>query len=217
MLETAIVLDNFLPDLKAEILFSFLQELPPQEWYWNIKPASRGYMDYAEFRNTEANQGEIKAAIEQANKANDGQNFCYNYLRLRHAAGCSCPVCECEAFLQLPKTLKSISRVIREPLQNGLNVACTWYASGCFLSTHTDERNGRIAFIYQLTKNWSNDFGGVLHLLSRDGTTILKSFPSEFNRLIIFGVSGPDLTPHFVSRTNCPLDVRRLAISGWYS
>ena len=87
------------------------------------------------------------------------------------------------------------------------------YSEKCFLSEHTDEPNGKLAFVYHLTKNWNPDWGG-LYLNLTDKNNIKTICPS-FNKLVIFDVKNYK-TPHSVTQVvdNCIHE--RISITGWY-
>jgi Rps23 Pro-64 3,4-dihydroxylase Tpa1-like proline 4-hydroxylase len=92
----------------------------------------------------------------------------------------------------------------------------SWYAPGDFLSTHTDKGNGQIAFVWNLTKNWRPQYGGLLHLLNADWKTVETTITPSFNSLVLFDVRGEG-RPHFVSQIIPGVVEKRLAISGWFN
>lgn len=87
------------------------------------------------------------------------------------------------------------------------------YEAGDFLYTHTDKNNGRIAFVYQLTKDWLPGYGGLFmrmdNWINVDATVL-----PQFNQLTIFDVTGEG-TPHIVTNVIPGLDKCRMAYSGW--
>lgn len=87
------------------------------------------------------------------------------------------------------------------------------YEAGDFLYTHTDKGNGRIAFVYQLTKDWLPGYGG-LFLKSNDWFHPDATILPEFNKLTIFDVTNEG-TPHCVTQVISNLKKCRIAYSGW--
>ena len=87
------------------------------------------------------------------------------------------------------------------------------YEAGDFLYTHTDKDNGRIAFVYQLTKDWLPGYGGLFMRMD-DGINVDTTILPQFNQLTIFDVQGEG-TPHIVTNVIPGLKKSRMAYSGW--
>tara|TARA_R110000782_G_C14700568_1_gene402071 strand:- start:166 stop:831 length:666 start_codon:yes stop_codon:yes gene_type:complete len=87
------------------------------------------------------------------------------------------------------------------------------YEGGDFLSPHTDKDNGRIAFVYQLTKDWLPGYGG-LFMRMPDAVNVDVTILPQFNQLTIFNVSGEG-SPHMVTNVIPGLQKSRIAYSGW--
>ena len=87
------------------------------------------------------------------------------------------------------------------------------YEAGDFLYTHTDKNNGRIAFVYQLTKDWLPGYGGLFMRMD-DWVSVNATVVPKFNQLTIFDVAGEG-TPHIVTNVIPGLDKCRMAYSGW--
>ena len=87
------------------------------------------------------------------------------------------------------------------------------YEAGDFLYTHTDKGNGRIAFVYHLSKNWLPGYGGLFMRMNNwvdvDSTVVPK-----FNQLTLFDVANEG-TPHIVTQIIPNLPHARIAYSGW--
>lgn len=95
------------------------------------------------------------------------------------------------------------------------------YTSNCFLSTHNDSGNGRIAFVLHLTKDWKPQYGGHLHFLNESRTEITDTFTPQFNSLMIFevppkGENSDGGIPHFVGHVAPNVTIPRISITGWY-
>ena len=87
------------------------------------------------------------------------------------------------------------------------------YEAGDFLYTHTDKNNGRIAFVYQLTKDWLPGYGGLFMRMD-DWMNVDATVLPQFNQLTIFNVEGEG-TPHIVTNVIPGLKNCRIAYSGW--
>ena len=78
-----------------------------------------------------------------------------------------------------------------------------------------DINNGKLAFVFNLTKNWKPQYGGILHFLNTNRTDILHSFVPSFNNLLIFEVPKEGI-PHYVSHIAPLVKYNRYALTGWY-
>jgi len=88
------------------------------------------------------------------------------------------------------------------------------YKTGDFLSHHSDDVKSKLlSFVFYLSPHWEHRFGGLLHLIARNGD-VTKVDP-EYNSLIIFDVAAK--TEHFISPVEqCAGERARLTISGWF-
>lgn len=87
-----------------------------------------------------------------------------------------------------------------------------------YLLCHDDQVDQRsIAFIINLSRNFTANDGGALELFGRDSnkepTQCQKRIIPEFNQLNVFKVS--DISFHQISEVETK-DINRLSISGWY-
>tara|TARA_B110000483_G_scaffold234850_1_gene305520 strand:+ start:3956 stop:4651 length:696 start_codon:yes stop_codon:yes gene_type:complete len=89
------------------------------------------------------------------------------------------------------------------------------YKGGNFLSPHSDNGNGKLAFVLNLTKNWKPQYGGILHFMNDTKTEIVESFTPLFNNLMLFEVPEGGI-PHFVSHVVPYVKQERYSITGWY-
>ena len=91
------------------------------------------------------------------------------------------------------------------------------YKSGNFLSPHSDQGNGRLAFVINLSKFWKPQYGGNLHFLNDDRTEIIETFVPGFNNMLIFYVPEENGIPHYVSHIAPNVKFSRYAITGWFN
>ena len=85
---------------------------------------------------------------------------------------------------------------------------------GDFLRSHSDDnRNRRLALVIYLTREWQRDFGGLLHVVDRDGR--VTEIEPEYNTMIAFDVlaAPAHLVLPILSAAG---EERRLTIGGWY-
>jgi Rps23 Pro-64 3,4-dihydroxylase Tpa1-like proline 4-hydroxylase len=88
------------------------------------------------------------------------------------------------------------------------------YKPGDFLSHHTDDvKSKRLSFVFYLSPHWDRRFGGLLHLIDRNGG--VTEVDPDYNSLVIFDVAAK--TKHFINPVEqCAGERARLTISGWF-
>jgi 2OG-Fe(II) oxygenase superfamily len=208
-------LTGFLDIASAEQVASYLNEsIGEEQWFWNIRPGNE-HGAQIELSNVLSNQDLIRRSLQAAYKAHEAGDFSYCYLRLRHDGACSCMACECTQVLVSEPCREIAAETFGVTLRGHGGIFCSWYQSGCFLSPHFDDKNGRIAFVYQLAQGWRQEFGGSLCFGADDRSDRIDVYPAGFNNLVLFDVSQR-LLPHFVSQVRMDVVKKRLAISGWY-
>lgn len=99
-------------------------------------------------------------------------------------------------------------------LTNSISIFGSCYSKNCFLSTHTDIGRGKLAFVFNVTKNWDNNDGGYFELLAPNWSTVIKRVEPVFNSLTMFLVEGNGI-PHRVIPVSSTTENRRIAYSGW--
>lgn len=140
----------------------------------------------------------------------------YRFRRAEHLHKLSlrCPLCRCRDVFDSPAVRRKLSRLSGRSDLVLVEIFASCFSRGDFLATHTDAGKGAIAFSWSLTPHWRRDYGGNLHLLSRNLRTSEVIVTPRFNRLVAFDVSG-DGRPHAVSKVK--VSRRRFAITGWYA
>jgi hypothetical protein len=103
------------------------------------------------------------------------------------------------------------------------------YVTGCYQGLHNDAKNGRLGYVYSLTRWDERKFGGGETLLLKDGpwsesSTVARGkggasfyhlIPQNFNQLLVFD----DRIPHAVQRIEGTMDpvAGRIAIHGHFA
>lgn len=112
-----------------------------------------------------------------------------------------------ENFLSVMRQLSG------DPTIKGVYAQATMYSRGNFLTAHddhVDREDRRLAYVINLTRRWSPDWGGLLHFTGEDGS-VLDTFYPHFNSLSLFTVPQS----HFVSYVPPYAMGERQAITGW--
>lgn len=94
-------------------------------------------------------------------------------------------------------------------------VSC--YDEGHYNGPHIDGINGRVAFVYHLSKDWLPSYGGLFLELSEDQKDTKKVVMPTFNKLVLLNVKGDAKgIPHLVTEVSKGCKNKRLAYTGWY-
>ncbi len=162
--------------------------------------------------------GKIKVTYEFAHKANGEGKFAYFFYRSfgDHPADCICQECQLTRFFSTPGFIQFLNAITG----NTLNITAPFtiftskYSQGCFLNTHSDDMNGKLAFVYHLTKDWRPDYGGLF--TAQDAQrNVLKTIVPGFNKFVCFRV-GDYVTPHSVTQVSHNVQKHRMSLTGWY-
>jgi SM-20-related protein len=214
-----IKINDFLNEQFAEYLYNHIIRIPDNQLYIACGIRNTKYEKKLLPQNAKRNQDNIN----EANKTFGKGEFAYVFHR-----GMNNVVGEVSQMEIIMRTLLNsnefkelLSKLTGLEITNLNTMFLSKYKSGHFLSPHSDKGNGKIAFVINLTKNWSPHYGGNLHFLSEDRKCIVETWTPAFNNMVIFYVP-PDSQenigiPHFVGHVNPGIKLSRYAITGWYS
>ena len=92
------------------------------------------------------------------------------------------------------------------------------YEAGHYNGPHTDGNNGKIAFVYHLSKDWVPQYGGLFMRMDWDWKTVNKVVVPPFNTLTVFDTQfdGREGAPHLVSEVVQGCNNKRISYTGWY-
>jgi SM-20-related protein len=111
-------------------------------------------------------------------------------------------------FLAFARILTGLSAIRRVSAQ------ATQYSPGHFLKRHNDldgDRDRLVAYVFNLTRDWQADWGGLLEFYDDQGS-VIESFVPRYNSLSLFHV--PQM--HAVSLVAPWAMTPRLSITGWF-
>lgn len=194
---------DFLPIDLAEHLHEEIYKTPEHWW----KYAYKFFDEDVKYVGNDLNSRNLDYDKKIVESLQQGY-FTYRFKRsTNHVSSCTCYECSFNTYLDnaFVSFLKE-NTYLKNPVRYETFVSV--YDRGDFLSTHTDTQRG-IAFIFNLTKNWKAEYGGMLHV---DG----KFIEPEFNSLTIMELPNGGL-PHFVSEVTSSAPHQRIAISGWFN
>jgi len=214
-----VVVNDYLKTDVAEELYQFFAyDMPPEWWSVATFPSIDG--DGVTYnRNQEENADDIIEARLFAEQAFGKNRFSYAFHRTLndHYDDCACTECEAREFLNSNESFDFISSVTDLKITGANELFAACYVPGDFLSPHQDSPNGIIGFVYQLTKEWRPEYGGLLHFLNDDGDVIENIEVPTFNTLTMFLLPKDKGKLHYVSHVNPGTPEIRLSLTGWYS
>lgn len=199
-----LTIPNFLHPKDAKTLYEYLSNLKEEEWDISICPAI--HSNIYTYYNTKENQPMLHEGIQKAKEAYKEGEFSYYFYRKDDYSK------DGIKFKDLAKSeelLGLINRITGCEVNETISLFASRYVNDCFLSSHTDTGRGKIAFVYNLTKNWKEKYGGLLLHPN-------KMVVPTFNSLAMFYVEG-DGVPHSVTQISPYCENVRLAFTGWFN
>lgn len=208
-------ISDFLVLEHAERLLQFLKN--STAWHLVLNSSSKVFeLD----RDTQAAlTSEQRSQLEQAAfaEARYGFQYCYETIRVADAqderAASGTLLDEFALFLSSPDVLAFLKAVVGDDTISFADAQATAYGPGHFLTAHDDAvagKNRRVAFVFNLSKDWSLDWGGLLAFHKRGSGRADVMVPC-FNAINLFAV--PQL--HSVTMVAPFAPRRRYSVTGW--
>ena len=164
---------------------------------------------------TAEKQAQIDSAIYAA--ARESFQFRYENIRVPAAGGLRQSVpAALNAFADFLATDASLAffRSVTGVADIGsVDARATAYGPGHFLTAHNDDADGqsrRVAYVFNLTKRWNSDWGGLLNFPDEPNRRAISFIPA-FNAMNLFAVPQP----HSVSFVTPFAGARRYSVTGW--
>ena len=204
---------DFLKNNEAEKLYHFLSTMN-EDWWYNAM------IDKDNEINLVRRYAHNKQIIENnRNKALDvfkSSQFSYRYDRTigDHCEDCKCKLCDfSENFINSSEFINWVESVTNHKNLSISHHFFTRYSSGDFLYPHTDDPNGKVAIVINLSKNWKPIYGGHLHVLDENGH-IKDVYEAIFNTASIMDIQDNN-SPHFVSFVAPDINIKRYGLVIW--
>jgi Rps23 Pro-64 3,4-dihydroxylase Tpa1-like proline 4-hydroxylase len=210
---------HFFHPIFVERLYQNIIRIP--EHHWNVSCGVRN-TKYSQ-KNTPQNKKRNQDNINESNRTFERGEFAYVFHRsMNYIPNEINPF---ENILRMMLDSHEFKQLLSEITQLDISILNTMflsrYKTGHFLSPHSDKGNGKLAYVMNMSKGWLPQFGGNLHFLSEDRTSIIETLTPLFNSLVLFYVpqeSDIDVgMPHFVGHVAPGVKHSRYAITGWYS
>jgi Rps23 Pro-64 3,4-dihydroxylase Tpa1-like proline 4-hydroxylase len=207
---------GFLRAEDADRLLSSLQKLDR----WNVVTTSRGRHLDLDARGLAAFSDEDRSKFNEAVFAPATRGFQYlfeNYpIYDAYYAG-TIPDPEISAFFEFlnSEPMLNFARQVTGVEDIAFaDAQATRYRAGHFLTGHSDGVEGKnraAAYVFNLTRDWRPDWGGILNFVGPDGH-IEEGFTPTFNALNMFAVPQE----HHVSVVAPYAGSERISVTGWF-
>ena len=118
-------------------------------------------------------------------------------------------------FLNSPQFLDFARQLTGDPAIRMVSAIGVRYRAGHFLRAHNDlanDENRAFAYVINLSRQWSPDWGGLLHFLDPEQRRVVDTFTPLWNSLSLFRVPQP----HVVSLVAPWAASARYSITGWF-
>ena len=118
-------------------------------------------------------------------------------------------------FLNSPQFLDFARQLTGDPAIRMVSAIGVRYRAGHFLRAHNDlanHENRAFAYVINLSRQWSPDWGGLLHFLDPEQRRVVDTFTPLWNSLSLFRVPQP----HVVSLVAPWAGSARYSITGWF-
>jgi len=115
-------------------------------------------------------------------------------------------------FLKSDRFLNFARSVTGMPEVRNIEILAARYMGGDFLMMHDDIQKAerRAAFVFNLSRDWHPDWGGLTHFLDQD-ENVTDTYVPTYNSLVIFAVPVPHLVSYVMPFAPRP----RYSITGW--
>ncbi len=206
-----LIIPHIFKEDEIEKLHRFLTRLLPQYWVC----ATCVKKDRLELPLTDKRNA---LRIKMVNEAFGRNEFSFYFYRTFNANPLQYSPVEYELrnYMSSQIFIDFLNKVTQLNLTKLNTLFVSKYIEHCFLSTHNDSGNGKVAFVLHLTKDWKPQYGGHLHFLDESRTNIMETFTPTFNSLMIFEVPEECGIPHFVGHVAPNVTIPRISITGWY-
>ena len=214
-IKNRIVINKIFNPQFADLIFKYISNLPIHRW----KHVCGMEMRRFESKINATNREKIHFFVKEARRYFTENRFSYIFHRTMYLNPKEITNIEMDIYrlLSSPEMIELINQITNMNIVKLNQVFVSKYKSGHFLSPHSDKGNGRLAFVINMTKDWLPQYGGNLHFLSDDRTTIIDTVTPIFNNMVLFNIPEPNGIPHFVSHVVPEITGKRYAISGWYN
>lgn len=211
-------IDNYLDPHFANELYEWLAVKMPENWWFASykQNAAKGYKSVNNIQRFPKCKHKIEYELKKCYSIFNKGSFTYMFDRtMPHKSTCRCFECEFRSFLVSEQHLSFVGSIINQKLTTSKEMFASRFTSGQFLSPHHDLNKGKVGFVLNLTPEWKAEWGGLLHILEKDYTTLKKVIVPSFNKITLFTIPEGGGLPHFVSHVAPDIPHKRISYTGW--
>jgi hypothetical protein len=217
----AVNIQGIFPELQANTIHDYYYNQPDDWWDLILYPDvdydyEQGRIDnpgYYHMYKTQTGDESIPRRLAHCHDLNDKGVFSYVYRRTGDMSVQQHPYLDLFKSKKFRNYLSEITGHENLEFSEGHSFVSN-YESGHYNGPHTDGDNGRIAFVFHLSKDWKPAYGGLFLRMDWDWKTINKAVCPPFNTLSIFDVSNG--APHLVTEVAQGINNKRISFTGWY-
>lgn len=145
-----------------------------------------------------------------------GFQFCYGHYSV---SDCNREQCRPNAYVNTFRDFLKSERffgfaraVTGKPELRNIEILAARYSSGDFLMMHNDTQKPerRVAFVFNLSKDWHPDWGGLTHFLD-NSRNVTDTYVPTYNSLVLFAVPVLHLVSYVMPFAPRP----RYSVTGW--
>lgn len=218
------IIDLF-PETQIDTLHNYYFDQPDDWWDLILYPdpdfdyeqSAIDNPSYYHMYKAKSNDPSIPQRIAHCHNLNNQGSFSYIYRRSNNLSLQLHPYLK---IFQDKRFLDYLSNITgyKDLQYNEGSTFVSNYGPGHYNGPHTDGANGRIAFVFHMTKNWKPEMGGLFMRMDWDWKTVNKVISPPFNALSIFDTKWEDKegSPHLVSEVSQGIINKRLSYTGWY-
>jgi len=221
----AVNITNLFPEIQANSIHDYYFNQPDDWWDlilypdpdFDYKQSAIDNPEYYHMYRAKTGDPSIPRREKHCRDLNDKGIFSYIYRRTNNLD------LQLHSYLKLfqdPRFINYLSKITGyEDLQYSEgSTFISNYSSGHYNGPHTDGSNGRIAFVFHLSKDWKPEMGGLFMRMDWDWKTVNKTISPPFNTLSIFDTKwqGQEGAPHLVSEIAQGINNKRISYTGWY-
>lgn len=213
-----LMIDDFCVSDFAMKVSDYLNHLPEEKWYVTCCPIAEKVRQYKSFLNTEKNQPFInhlsKVALEQYKKG----NYAYRFKRTYYANDMppEGPELDLKCLFESRDLIQVVRQITGKDISGINSFFSSCYENGDFLARHSDEGNGIVGFVYYVTQNWEEAWGGNIEFVERKTLQTHASHFPNYNNLLLFSIKDLPHIQHEVKMISEYAKEKRLAFSGWF-
>jgi Rps23 Pro-64 3,4-dihydroxylase Tpa1-like proline 4-hydroxylase len=150
--------------------------------------------------------------IRELNNSTSSNDFTYMYFRTQK----NISYLNLWKLKEFKEKISYITEFQDLELHDNMNfVSC--YEEGHYNGPHVDGIQGRLAFVYHLSKNWRPWYGGLFLRLDWNWSDVNSIISPPFNALALFNVDRKNNgSPHLVTEVAQGIKNKRIAYTGWY-